>query len=111
MKTFDLKIVTGRGFSKEFSTDSSAVVINQAAVKLLGWKDPIGMKIGAILTSNFDINHPVLDQYTIIGVVQDFNFNSLHSPIKALVMYVKKSNELITCRIRPKQVYRVWSLS
>ncbi len=102
MKTFDLKIVTGRGFSKEFSTDSSAVVINQAAVKLLGWKDPIGMKIGAILTSNFDINHPVLDQYTIIGVVQNFNFNSLHSPIKALVMYVKKSNELITCRIRPE---------
>ena len=102
MKTFDLKIVTGRGFSKEFSTDSSAVIINQAAVKLLGWKDPIGRKIGAILTSNFDIKHPVLDQYTIIGVVQDFNFNSLHTPVQALVMYVKKSNELITCRIRPE---------
>jgi putative ABC transport system permease protein len=102
IKTFDLKIVRGRGFSKEFSTDSSAVIINQAAVKLLGWKDPIGRKIGAILTSNFDINHPVLDENTIIGVVEDFNFNSLHSPIKALVMYVKKSNELITCRIRPE---------
>jgi putative ABC transport system permease protein len=102
MKTFDIKIVTGRDFSKEFSTDSSAVVINQAAVKILGWKDPIGRKIGAILTSNFDINHPVLDVYTIIGVVEDFNFNSLHSPIQAMAMYVKKSNELITCRIRPE---------
>jgi putative ABC transport system permease protein len=102
MKTFDLKMVTGRGFSKDFSTDSSAVVINQAAVKLLGWKDPIGRKIGAILTSNFDIKHPVLDEYTIIGVIEDFNFNSLHSPIQAAVMYVKKSNELITCRIRPE---------
>jgi putative ABC transport system permease protein len=102
MKTFDLKITMGRGFSKEYYTDSSAVIINQAAVKLLGWKDPIGRKIGTILTSNFDINHPVLDEYTIIGVVEDFNFNSLHSPIQALAMYVKKSNDLITCRIRPE---------
>jgi putative ABC transport system permease protein len=101
LKTFDMKIVTGRGFSKEFSTDSSAVVINQAAVKLLGWKDPIGRKIGTILRSDYDINHPALEEYTIIGVVEDFNFSSLHSSVGALGMYVKKSNDLITCRMRP----------
>ena len=82
MKTFDMKIVAGEAFSKEFSTDSSAILINQAAVKLLGWKDPIGRKIGAILTTDFDLNNPVLDVYTIVGVVEDFNFNSLHSPMK-----------------------------
>ena len=74
MKTFDMKIITGEGSPKEFSTDSSAIVINQAAVKLLGWKDPIGRKIGAILRSDFDVNKPVLDVYTIIGVVEDFEF-------------------------------------
>jgi len=100
LKTFDLKIASGRGFSKEFSTDSSACVINQAAVKLLGWKDPIGRKVGAILRSDFNINHPVLDEFTIIGVVEDFNFNSLHTPVEGLAMYIKKSNDLITCRIR-----------
>jgi putative ABC transport system permease protein len=102
LKTFDMNIVKGRGFSKEFSTDSSAVVINEAAVKLLGWKDPVGMKIGTILRSDYDINNPVLDEFTIIGVVKDFNFNSLHSSVGALAMYVKKSNDLITCRMRPE---------
>ena len=101
MKTFGLKIINGRGFSKEYSTDSSAILINQAAVKLLGWKDPIGKKVGTILTSNYDIQHPVLEVYTIIGVVQDFNFTSLHSPIEALAIYIKKSDDLITCRLRP----------
>lgn len=101
LKTFDMKIVAGRGFSKEFSTDSSAVVINQAAVRLLGWKEPLGRKIGAILRENYDINHPSLDEYTIIGVIEDFNFNSLHQPVGALAMYVRKSNDLITCRMRP----------
>jgi putative ABC transport system permease protein len=100
MKTFDMKIVNGRGFSKEYSTDSSAIVINQAAVKLLGWKDPIGRKIGSVLTPDFDANNPVLDVYTIIGVVEDFNFNSLHTPVEAVAMYLKESNQMITCRTR-----------
>ncbi len=101
LKTFDMKIVSGRAFSREFSTDSSAILINRAAVKLLGWKDPIGRKIGTVLTPDFDVNHPVLDVYTIIGVVEDFNYNSLHSPVEALAMYLKKSDQMVTCRIRP----------
>jgi putative ABC transport system permease protein len=96
-----MKIISGREFSKEFSTDSSAIVINQAAVKLLGWKDAVGRKIGAILRSDFDVNKPVLDVYTIIGVVEDFNYSSLHNQVSALAMYLKGSNEMITCRIRP----------
>ncbi len=100
IKTFDLKIVEGRAFSKDFSTDSAAVVINQAAVKLLGWKDPIGRKIGTILTPDIDPKNPVLDVYTIVGVVRDFNFTSLHETVQAMVMYLKKSDQLITCRIR-----------
>jgi putative ABC transport system permease protein len=100
IKTFDMKIVKGRGFSKEFSTDSSAIVINQAAVKLLGWQDPIGRKIGAILRPDFDVKKPVLEVYTIIGVVEDFNYNSLHEPVRALALYLKKSDHMITCRLR-----------
>ena len=100
MKTLDMKIVRGRGFSKEFSTDSSAIVINQAAAKLLGWQDPIGRKIGAILSPFFDVNKPVLEVYTIIGVVEDFNYFSLHDPVRALALYLKKSDQMITCRLR-----------
>ena len=100
VKTFGMKIVRGRGFSKEFSTDSSAIVINQAAAKLLGWQDPIGRKIGAILKPDFDVKKPVLDVYTIIGVVEDFNYNSLHEPVRALALYLKKSDQMITCRLR-----------
>jgi putative ABC transport system permease protein len=100
LKTFDMKIVRGRGFSKEFSTDSSAILINQAAAKLLGWEDPIGRKIGAILKPDFDVNKPVLEVYTIIGVIEDFNYNSLHDPVRAMALYLKESNQMITCRLR-----------
>lgn len=99
-KTFGIKIVNGRAFSREFPSDSSAIVINEAAVKLLGWKDPLGKKIGVVLTPDFDPKNPVLDVYTIVGVVQDFNFRSLHEPIEALVMYLKNSDQMITCRTR-----------
>jgi putative ABC transport system permease protein len=101
LKTLDLKIISGRGFSKEYSTDSTSIVINETASKLLGWEDPVGKKIGTILTPNFDMRHPVLKEFTIIGVVRDFNFNSLHSPVEALAIYLKKSDDFITCKLRP----------
>jgi putative ABC transport system permease protein len=100
LQTFGMKIISGRGFSKDFSTDSAAVVINQAAVKLLGWKDPVGRKIGTFVGGEFNGKDALLDVYTIIGVVEDFNFRSLHEPVSALAMYLKPSDQMITCRIR-----------
>ncbi len=100
LQTFEIKIIRGRGFSRDFSTDSASVVINQAAVKLLGWEDPIGKKFGTLVGADYNGHNAVLDVYTIIGVVEDFNFISLHQPVTALAMYLKPSDQMITCRIR-----------
>jgi putative ABC transport system permease protein len=100
LKTFGIKVVEGRGFSGQYSTDSSSVIINQTAVKKLGWKEPIGKKIGTLLTSENKSGKLIPDTYTIIGIVEDFSFSSLHMPVEALAMYLKRSDDMIICRTR-----------
>jgi putative ABC transport system permease protein len=82
--TFDLELSAGRYFSTEFGTDSLAVVINEAAAKELGLQNPIG----AILTTEEDfLNQPNSSpsHYKIIGILKDYNYQSLHLPIVPLV--------------------------
>jgi predicted permease len=61
VKTMGLKLLEGRDFSEEFKSDSMAVIVNRAAVELMGLKDPIGAKI----TMGSE------RQLTIIGVVEN----------------------------------------
>ncbi|MBX2899279.1 MAG: ABC transporter permease [Cyclobacteriaceae bacterium] len=77
VKTFSMKVVAGRDFSEAMATDSSAVIINQEAARLLGFADPIGKTI--------EISQGEI--YTIIGVVGDFNFKSAHKKIEPLLIY------------------------
>jgi putative ABC transport system permease protein len=71
---FGIEIVQGRGFSKEMSADrGNSYMLNEAAVKSLGLKNPIGSRFG------FDKKLG-----TIVGVVKDFHFESLHKPITPL---------------------------
>ncbi len=83
-ETLDLKLVEGRFFSKDFPTDSLALVMNEKAVAELGITNPIGKRL--VTPENF-LNAPDGSQhiYTIIGVVKDFHYQSLHEPITPLV--------------------------
>jgi ABC-type antimicrobial peptide transport system permease subunit len=74
-KTINWNVVEGRDFSREFSTDTSALVINQAAVKFMDLKDPIGKVIR--WGDDKDAR-----QYTIIGVVSDILASSPFENIK-----------------------------
>lgn len=78
-ETFNTQIVEGRYFSKEFATDSSAVVLNEAAVKEFGLTDPIGKRIFSL----DDGDNP--DGYTIIGVMKSFHIENLHGKIHPVV--------------------------
>jgi len=83
-KTIDLQLKEGRFFSKDFSTDSLSVVLNEKAVTELALKNPVG----ALLTSpdgQFNAPDGSPYQYTVVGVVKDFHFQSLHQPIAPLV--------------------------
>jgi len=75
--TLDIQIVEGRGFSRDFSGEAESVVLNEAAVKYLGWDDPIGKRI----------NYPGTGSYTVIGVMKDFNLMALYSPIRPFALF------------------------
>ena len=70
LSTLDMQIVQGRFFDPEFSTDNKAVVLNETAVKTLGWQaDPLGKR--------YRLN----DTFSVIGVVKDIHFESFHHEI------------------------------
>ncbi|BAO76515.1 ABC transporter permease [Winogradskyella sp. PG-2] len=78
METIGMEINEGRNFSRDFGSDSTAVILNETAVKLAGFKSPIGKKL-----YSYDQNNN-LQAFTIIGVVKNFNFASLRENVGAL---------------------------
>ncbi|TAN00118.1 MAG: FtsX-like permease family protein [Chitinophagaceae bacterium] len=90
--TFDMQMVAGRNFSKNFPTDSSAIILNETAAGVLGWNDKSA--IGKILVfENSPRGNSV--NFHVIGVVKDFNFQSLHDPIAPLLMTLTPDQGLI----------------
>jgi len=72
LSTIEAQIVEGRNFSREFATDTiSSVILNESALAQLGWKEAAGKWM------SFDNNTRV----TVVGVVKDFHFESLHRKI------------------------------
>ncbi|MBC7417302.1 MAG: ABC transporter permease [Pedobacter sp.] len=81
--TFGMKMASGRNFSPTFKTDSTAMVINETAAKAYGWNNVTAVGKTIIRqNSNRGTNIP----YHVVGVVKDFNFQSLHEPITPLLM-------------------------
>ena len=83
LSTYGVKVVAGRDFSKDFGTDTSAFLINEAAVHALGLKsyeDAIGK----------DINYGSRTG-KLIGVINDFHFESMHQKIVPLILLVPRS--------------------
>ncbi len=87
VKTLGMELVEGRGFSRELATDSQAVIINEAMVKSLNLKKPIGARI----TNG--------QNFTVIGVVKDFNFESLKGNIIPLCMTLSNSPSMVSVKI------------
>jgi putative ABC transport system permease protein len=75
IRTMKLKMVAGRDFSKNFASDSAGYILNETALKRIGYTDPIGKSF--TMWGN---------KGKIIGIVKDFHFNSLHEQIKPLVL-------------------------
>jgi putative ABC transport system permease protein len=76
-ETLGLKVIAGRGFSKEFTADSNNIVLNETALRALGY--PLNSAIGRKIYFDFQGSHNTMQ---IIGVVRNFNFESLYNRIK-----------------------------
>ncbi|MCY7330108.1 MAG: ABC transporter permease, partial [Saprospiraceae bacterium] len=100
VKTLGMDIVKGRDFSRQFLTDSSAVIINEAAARVFGYLDPVGKKIWTYK----EISTKEMVTYTIIGVVKDFHFASLRQNIGALCLVLGQSTGSVSFRFKTDNV-------
>jgi putative ABC transport system permease protein len=98
LKTMGMQIVRGRNFSKEFGSDSSAVLINETTAKVFGFDNPIGKKI-----YTFDDNLKTIS-YTVVGVVKNFHFESLRQQIGPLCMVLGKNIGLASFKVNAASI-------
>ena len=99
VKTLGLKIIAGRDFSAEFPTDStSSVLINKTAATKLGWTpdQAIGKWIQNTVRDS--------EKRRIIGVVNDFNFQSLKDNIDALVISPARDWRVALVKLKPGNI-------
>jgi len=88
-KTLGLELKEGRFLSKEFSTDTLSVVLNERAVKELGLKNAIGSRLTSP-DGRYNAPDGSSYAYSVVGVVKDFHYHSLHEPISPLVIINSK---------------------
>jgi putative ABC transport system permease protein len=88
-KTIDWEFIAGRDFSEKFPADSSALILNEAAVRYMGLKDPVG----EVVTWN--------KPYTIIGVTKDIVMGSPFEPAKPTIYYLNSGPDFLYVKINP----------
>jgi ABC-type antimicrobial peptide transport system permease subunit len=86
-KTVGWQFKEGRDFSRTFTTDSSAIIINEAAVKFMGLKHPIGTVVRR--GGRFD---PQIKDFTIVGVIKDVLTESPYEPVKQAIYFMDYEN-------------------
>ncbi|MDQ2657924.1 MAG: ABC transporter permease, partial [Bacteroidota bacterium] len=83
-ETMKIEMLMGRSFAKASPGDTSSIVINEEAMKVIGFENPIGEYV----TSGEDEKH------RIIGVVKNFHFKSVHDRIEPLVIYIDREEQV-----------------
>lgn len=94
-KTLDLPMQYGRDFSQGFGADSSGIIINEQMARKMGVINPVGEVLLLESMNNM--------QLKVLGVVKDFNFQSLHRPVEpmGLVMYADMPINYLLVKVRP----------
>ncbi|MDN5205259.1 ABC transporter permease [Fulvivirgaceae bacterium BMA10] len=97
VNTMGFQLLDGRNFSRDFPTDSSAILINEATVKELGWTNPINEEL-----ISFNGDEP--EKLKVIGVLKDFNFESLRNTVRPLIIRLGTRGNLITVKLNTGEV-------
>lgn len=99
-----IQLLNGRNFSREFA-DSASVILNSTAAKQIGWQDPIGKYITYPGGNNV--------KFKVIGIVKDFNTESLHSQVTPFALFYTASNSYhtnssyVSIRLKPGDYAKV----
>jgi len=97
LKTLDIKLLKGRDFFKTPGSDTSSIIINQTCASMLGFSDPIGKTI-----YNSPPEGKKTQPYTIIGVMRDFNYESLKQKIGPVCLFRATFASNISVRVEPQ---------
>ena len=90
LSTLDMEMSSGRYFSKDIPSDSSAIIINEAAAQQMAWDQAVGEKIQTLWGDE------TTNKRDIIGVVKDFNFQTLKKEIMPLIIFPgSEGNQLL----------------
>jgi putative ABC transport system permease protein len=77
VETMGLEVTHGRDFSPEYPLDAAgAYLLNQAAVQMIGWEDPLGKEF------------EIVERGPVVGIVKDFHFQSLHTKIQPMALHI-----------------------
>lgn len=93
LETMGIKLLEGRNFDPKIASDTASIIINQSLAKALGLKKPVGTRI-----SNWST-------YTVIGVVEDFHFESMKDKIGPLTMTYGKWGSIVAVKINGADVH------
>jgi putative ABC transport system permease protein len=98
-----MKMAAGRNFSKDLLTDSTAVIVNEAAVRLMQGRKPLESKLYEI----DDIKTKKVKEYRIIGVVKDFNFNSLRQNVTPVALFLQRDYGRMALRVSSTKIHQL----
>ncbi len=90
LEMMDTRLVMGRYFRSGSRADSQAIVINTSMMKQADWEDPLGKKVTMSVRG-------VEKDFSVIGVVDDFNYASVHTPIESLLIFNNPANSRYLC--------------
>jgi putative ABC transport system permease protein len=84
-RVFNYEMKEGRWFSDELSSDKNTIILNEAAVRVMGLENPVGEIFYKTLSQK--------EKFEVIGVVDNFNFRSLHHSVEPLILYPLSEND------------------
>ena len=102
IKTLDMKMVAGRSFSWQMLSDSSGIIINEAAARFLGLGDPLNKPLYRSNGGKQELSNS--KAYHIIGVVKDFNFSSLRDVVSPMVLIMGQDNGALSIRMNGRDI-------
>lgn len=115
IQTMGIQLTEGRNFNENHAHDKESIIVNEKAVNQfhlnVGGKNPVGSML-----SFKDEGRELYQNFTVIGVVRDFNFGSLHEPIQPLIMKIGYHRFEMALRLSPQyarqevinQVASIW---
>lgn len=97
---FNIKIIEGRNFSIDLKTDiNNSCILNEAAVKAIGWDNPIGKSFGIAWYNN--------PPRKVIGIIKDFHYNSLYMEVEPLALFLRTTNNdrpYFAVKLKPENI-------